>query len=81
MTRGGRTYEGEWDDNEPQGQGKETWPDGTTYEGEWFDGDKCGQGKETYADGGTCEDEWLYAPEGGYHNNHHEHFRKPRRTH
>ena len=45
------TYEGEWKDGQPNGQGTWTAPSGSNYVGEWKDGNRHGQGTLTYSTG------------------------------
>ena len=45
------TYEGEWKDGQPNGQGTWTAPRGSNYVGEWKDFERNGQGTMTYANG------------------------------
>ena len=43
------TYEGEWKDGQPNGQGTWTAPRGSNYVGEWKDGNRHGQGTLTFS--------------------------------
>ena len=54
----GRTYEGEWKNGNPNGQGTFTWSNGRKYVGEWKDGKYNGQGIFTYPDGEKYEGEY-----------------------
>jgi hypothetical protein len=45
------SFEGQWKDGKPHGQGVLTKADGDRYEGQWKDGKKHGQGVFTYASG------------------------------
>ena len=56
----GRTYIGEWENNEPNGQGKLTEKDGvTTWEGSFVNGRLWGQGTKTWPDGAVYSGEWA----------------------
>jgi hypothetical protein len=44
-------YEGEWKNDNPNGKGTFTWPDGDRYVGEFKDWDKNGRGTYTSPDG------------------------------
>ena len=52
------SYEGEWKDGNPHGQGTET-KSSHVYVGEWKDGMKNGQGTLTFTDGEKFDGEWL----------------------
>ena len=58
------TYEGEWKDGQPNGQGTWTAPDGSNYVGEWKDGNRHGQGTLTYF-GGKYVGEWKDGKQHG----------------
>jgi hypothetical protein len=48
----GQTYNGEWREGEPHGEGRmDKWKDNTWYEGEWYRGRAHGQGKTQLPDG------------------------------
>ena len=47
----GSKYEGEWQNNMPNGQGTATWANGGKYVGEFKDDTQNGQGTYTSADG------------------------------
>jgi hypothetical protein len=47
----GRTYIGEWYDNQMDGDGVETWPNGSKYQGQLKANKRHGQGAFTWADG------------------------------
>ena len=53
------SYEGEWKDGKPHGQGKEIFSHGQKYVGKWKDGMKNGQGTLTFTDGEKFDGEWL----------------------
>lgn len=48
----GAKYDGEWRNDQQNGQGTETWPDGAIYEGEYLNGVKHGKGKFSKERGG-----------------------------
>jgi hypothetical protein len=47
----GKTYEGQFEDNEMHGKGKMTWPDQSRYEGDFKNGKAAGHGVEYLANG------------------------------
>ena len=47
----GRTYMGEWYDNQMDGEGVETWPNGSKYEGQFKRNKRHGQGTFTWSGG------------------------------
>jgi hypothetical protein len=47
----GDTYEGEIENDTPNGNGKIVWANGDSYDGEWKDGKLNGQGTYTWSDG------------------------------
>ena len=49
----GTTYEGDFEDGVPCGQGTTTWPDGSAYEGEHKDGRPHGHGTCRFSSGGS----------------------------
>ncbi|KAG8453172.1 hypothetical protein GDO86_004841 [Hymenochirus boettgeri] len=49
----GSKYEGDWVDDQRQGQGVYTYPNGDTYSGDWLSHQRHGQGMYTYADTGS----------------------------
>lgn len=57
------TYQGEWEDDLKNGNGKEIYPDGSTYEGNFTKGKKNGQGKLYLLNGtlyeGTFKDDMI----------------------
>lgn len=61
----GDTYEGQWLNDMPHGQGKKTYIDGSVYEGEFFQGLQQGKGVFIYPDGTTYSGDWKSdAPNG-----------------
>jgi len=42
--RTGKTYAGEWQDNQKNGFGQQTWSDGRKYQGDWVNGKRHGTG-------------------------------------
>ena len=60
----GGLYEGEFDVNKPDGEGRRIWPDGRIYQGLWESGVQHGAGVITYANGdwvsGTFEQGRLH---------------------
>ena len=59
------TYEGEWKDGQPNGQGTWTSPKGANYVGEWKDGKEHGQGTYTSTSGNTYVGEWKDGKKNG----------------
>jgi len=59
-------YVGEIENWIPNGQGKQTYPDGIMYKGEWKDGKKHGQGTYTQPDGSKYVGEWNKGKRNGY---------------
>ena len=59
-------YVGEIENWIPNGQGKQTYPDGIMYKGEWKDGEKHGQGTDTQPDGSKYVGEWKNGKRNGY---------------
>jgi len=56
----GGTYTGEvMHDNQPHGQGTQTWSDGTVYAGSWMRGAAHGQGDLSKADGSGYSGQWA----------------------
>ena len=51
-------YKGEIKNNNPDGKGTSTYPNGDKYVGEWKDGFPNGQGTETYPNGGKYVGSW-----------------------
>ena len=51
MKNSGFSYEGNWFNNEQNGEGKIVYPDGRMWEGNFKDGHKHGKGKFTSSDG------------------------------
>lgn len=47
----GRTYVGEWFENQMHGEGVESWPNGSRYEGQFQGNKRHGRGTFTWADG------------------------------
>jgi hypothetical protein len=47
----GRTYVGEWKDNQMDGEGVESWPNGSKYQGQFKANKRHGQGTYTWSDG------------------------------
>jgi hypothetical protein len=47
----GRTYIGEWYDNQMHGEGVESWPNGSRYQGQFKANKRHGQGTFIWADG------------------------------
>ena len=61
----GSTYVGNILNNQPQGQGVQTYSDGTRYEGLFVMGLRQGEGKLTYADGSVYKGTFLSGLPGG----------------
>ena len=55
----GEQYEGEMQDGQPNGTGKEVYTNGDYYEGEFKNYLHNGTGKRVYADGGTFDGTWV----------------------
>ena len=51
-------YKGEIKNNNPDGKGTSTYPNGDKYVGEWKDGERNGQGTFTWSNGRKYEGEW-----------------------
>jgi hypothetical protein len=47
----GRSYQGDWVNGRPHGEGMESLPDGTRYRGQWHQGQRHGHGELEQADG------------------------------
>ncbi len=58
LTLDGVVYVGEFEENEPGGQGEMTWADGTIYSGSFAMGALNGPGTKTYPDGTVEEGDW-----------------------
>merc|ERR1712159_372124 len=54
----GSTYEGEWENNVPHGDGKLMLPNGDEYEGQFHYGKRHGVGKYTWVGGNSYEGFW-----------------------
>eukprot|EP01124_Arcella_intermedia_P013534 TRINITY_DN19939_c0_g1_i1.p1 TRINITY_DN19939_c0_g1~~TRINITY_DN19939_c0_g1_i1.p1 ORF type:complete len:921 (+),score=252.59 TRINITY_DN19939_c0_g1_i1:23-2764(+) len=52
------TYEGEWSEDLPHGNGTLSYTNGTTYSGEWVNGRKIGQGKIVWPNGDSYVGSW-----------------------
>jgi hypothetical protein len=52
------TYEGNWENNKKNGQGKGRWVDGRTYDGMWANDKRTGHGIYILANGDRYEGEW-----------------------
>jgi len=55
----GSTYEGDIENNVPNGKGKLTFTDGVVYIGDFVNGKRQGNGKLTYADGSYYKGDWF----------------------
>jgi hypothetical protein len=62
----GSVYDGEWRDDQPNGQGTLTYLNGQKYVGQWKDDQRCGRGTETYGDGSRYEGEFMHDLYNGY---------------
>ena len=62
----GRTYVGEWCDNQMQGEGVESWPNGSRYEGQFKGNKRHGQGTFTWADGRQYVGEYRHDARHGF---------------
>ena len=62
MFQDGAKYEGDWFDDNMNGQGTFTWANGDMYVGEFVDSKRHGQGTKTNADGSVMKGIWE---EGG----------------
>lgn len=58
QAEGRLTYEGEFVNSEPDGQGVMTWSDGSRYDGQWRKNRQSGRGTLTLKDGGKYEGTW-----------------------
>ena len=47
----GAEYSGEFAENQPNGQGVQTWPDGRRFDGSWKNGQMNGEGIFVWKDG------------------------------
>eukprot|EP01012_Entosiphon_sulcatum_P030961 TRINITY_DN3856_c0_g1_i1.p1 TRINITY_DN3856_c0_g1~~TRINITY_DN3856_c0_g1_i1.p1 ORF type:complete len:529 (-),score=95.77 TRINITY_DN3856_c0_g1_i1:177-1763(-) len=56
---GGGKYEGEVEDDLPNGKGKFTWENGDIYEGEWVNNEQHGYGIFRWANGDVYEGNWV----------------------
>ena len=61
----GRSYEGEWKNNNMEGMGVYIWNDGRKYEGQYKDDKKHGFGVYTWADGRCYEGFWWKGKQHG----------------
>ena len=61
----GRSYAGEWKDNEMEGFGVYLWPDGKRYEGYFVDDKKHGYGIYSWADKRVYEGWWMQGKQHG----------------
>ena len=52
------TYNGQWQNGTPHGQGRVEYDDGSTFVGSFVAGERSGQGTLTYPDGGRYDGEW-----------------------
>ena len=59
-------YVGEIENWVPNGQGKQTYPNGIMHKGDWKDGKKHGQGTFTQPDGSKYVGEWNNGKRNGY---------------
>jgi hypothetical protein len=57
---GAEEYEGEWIDDEMNGQGTYKYSSGNIYSGSWKDGEMHGFGKMVYSDGSQYEGQWAH---------------------
>ena len=53
------TYSGAWLNNQLNGYGFLTWPDGSKYEGNFKAGKRHGKGFKTYHNGETYDGNWI----------------------
>ena len=54
----GFSYQGEWKQDLPNGQGRYNYPDGSCYEGQVVDGRRQGWGIFVFPNGQRMEGEW-----------------------
>eukprot|EP01025_Chloroclados_australasicus_P032684 TRINITY_DN3312_c1_g1_i2.p2 TRINITY_DN3312_c1_g1~~TRINITY_DN3312_c1_g1_i2.p2 ORF type:complete len:868 (-),score=148.82 TRINITY_DN3312_c1_g1_i2:719-3133(-) len=74
----GDTYDGQWKNNRPEGEGKYVWVDGSDYVGQWKGGTKHGYGTYRWPSGAVYKGEWFEgymhgtgrfdAPDGTYYS-------------
>jgi hypothetical protein len=62
----GRTYEGDFYQNQRQGTGHFVWPDGATYHGDFWQSQRQGHGRYVFPDGNTYEGSWNHGDYEGY---------------
>eukprot|EP00929_Paragymnodinium_shiwhaense_P000760 TRINITY_DN100998_c0_g1_i1.p1 TRINITY_DN100998_c0_g1~~TRINITY_DN100998_c0_g1_i1.p1 ORF type:complete len:447 (+),score=120.77 TRINITY_DN100998_c0_g1_i1:58-1398(+) len=53
------TYQGNWKDNEMDGDGSFSWPDGSSYEGAFTKGEVHGYGRFTWPEGSSYTGDWI----------------------
>lgn len=55
----GAIYQGQWDQDAKNGQGKQIWPDGSIYEGYWKNNLANGEGRLIHSGGDVYEGDWV----------------------
>lgn len=53
------SYEGQWEEDQPDGEGSYKWSDGSSYEGNMEQGKMHGQGRFVWPDGSSYEGSWF----------------------
>jgi len=53
------SYEGQWEEDQPDGEGSYKWSDGSSYEGQMEEGKMHGQGRYVWPDGSSYEGSWF----------------------
>eukprot|EP00434_Breviolum_minutum_P011723 symbB.v1.2.010343.t1/scaffold675.1/size173442/1 len=53
------SYEGQWEEDQPDGEGSYKWSDGSSYEGNMEEGKMHGQGRFVWPDGSSYEGSWF----------------------
>mmetsp|Transcript_125882 Transcript_125882/g.187889 ORF Transcript_125882/g.187889 Transcript_125882/m.187889 type:complete len:549 (+) Transcript_125882:152-1798(+) len=61
-----RTYDGEWINNKPHGQGRVVWSNGATYTGQFFEGKYHGLGVYVWATGKKFVGRWEHGVKNGH---------------
>lgn len=73
LFKNGAKYEGEWnpETNQRDGKGVQVWGDGSKYEGYWRNDKANGQGRLIHADGDVYEGQWVNDKSHGFGVYHH----------
>lgn len=69
--RSGSTYQGQWQNRQRHGYGKQVWPDGACYEGQWQNNCASGDGRFTHSEGDYYIGQWHDNKAHGYGSYYH----------